>query len=218
MAIVDADYNIIYANCGSRGRVSDGGIFQTTMFCQKLSNRQLCIPEPEPITNEGDVLPYVLVVDSAFPLTTSIMKPYPGTHEKGSNERVFNYRLSRARRVVENVFGIISSVFRMFQKPLLIHPDKARIIVMTCLYLHNFLRREKQSGSNYMPSHSVDSEDLNSHSTTEGSWRCEIRNIQGMRDLQRIARRPTAGAADVRKRFADYFISPLGSVPWQNGY
>jgi hypothetical protein len=146
------------------------------------------------------------------------MKPYPGTHEKGSNERVFNYRLSRARRVVENVFGIISSVFRMFQKPLLIYPDKARIIVMTCLYLHNFLRREKQSRYNYMPSHSVDSEDLNSHSTAEGSWRCEIRNIQGMRDLQRIARRPTAGAADVRTRFADYFISPLGSVPWQNGY
>jgi hypothetical protein len=84
MAIVDADYNIIYAICGSRGRVSDGGVFQTTMFCQKLSNRQLC--EPEPTTNEGDELPYVLVADSAFPLTTSIMKPYPGTQEKGSNE------------------------------------------------------------------------------------------------------------------------------------
>ncbi|KDR10729.1 hypothetical protein L798_15390 [Zootermopsis nevadensis] len=122
MAILDADYRVLYANCGDKGRVSDGGVFQNTTFCHKLQNGQLSIPGPEPIINEQYVLPYVLV---AFPLTENIMKPFAGTHEQGSITRVYNYRLSRARRLVENVFGIICSVFRIFQKPILFHPDKA---------------------------------------------------------------------------------------------
>jgi hypothetical protein len=218
MAIVDADYRILYANCGAKGRVSDGGVFQNTTFCHKLQNGQLPIPGPEPIINEQYVLPYVLVADNAFPLTENIMKPYPGTHEQGSIKRVYNYRLSRARRVVENVFGIICSVFRIFQKPILLHPDTAKVIVMTCLYLHNFLRREKQSRSNYMPSQSMDTEDVNSNTATQGSWRREIQHFRGIRDLDRVARRPTVAAAEVRNQFADYFMSPLGSVPWQNEY
>nr|CAI5843193.1 unnamed protein product [Callosobruchus analis] len=41
------------------------------------------------------------------------MKPY---QQKGISheEKIFNYRLCRARRVVENVFGILASRFRIF--------------------------------------------------------------------------------------------------------
>jgi len=34
-------------------------------------------------------------------------------HPKGNTKINFNYRLCRARRVLENVFGISSSVFRV---------------------------------------------------------------------------------------------------------
>lgn len=69
-----------------------------------------------------DPMPYVFVEDDAFALTTRMLKPYPGVHDKGSSKRIFHYRLSRARRVVENVFGILASVFRIFSKPILLEP------------------------------------------------------------------------------------------------
>jgi hypothetical protein len=51
--------------------------------------------------------------DEAFPLKTYLLKPYPGSQNKGDNEkRILNYMLSRSRRVVENTFGILSQKFQ----------------------------------------------------------------------------------------------------------
>jgi len=55
-------------------------------------------------------------------------------------ERIFNYRICRARRVVENVFGLASSVFRVLRKLTLLEPEKPQPVVMTNACLHNFLR------------------------------------------------------------------------------
>lgn len=63
-------------------------------------------------------VPYVLVADDAFSLTENIMKPYTTDLNKKSPKRVFNYRLSRERRIIENAFGLPSSVFRVFRKPI----------------------------------------------------------------------------------------------------
>jgi len=68
------------------------------------------------------------------------MRPYPGYQSKGDNEKsIFNYRLSRARRVVENAFGILSQKFQIYQRTLQSLPENADIIFATCI-LHNYLR------------------------------------------------------------------------------
>jgi len=77
------------------------------------------------------------------------MKVYLGQHPKGSKERIFNYRICRAQRVVENVFGLVSSVFRVLHKPMLLEPEKAEHTVMTIACLHNFLRRSPDSAAIY---------------------------------------------------------------------
>jgi len=59
-----------------------------------------------PGTQETLPMPYVFVGDEAFPLKKYFMRPYPGRLINSQEKKVFNYRLSRARRVVENAFSM----------------------------------------------------------------------------------------------------------------
>ena len=106
MAVVDANYRFIYVDVGQEGRVSDGGVFRNTPLRRGLERNCLSIPPPEPITEDGSPLPYFLVGDEAFPLKTWLMKPYP-RRGLSHDERIYNYRLCRARRLVEKAFGIM---------------------------------------------------------------------------------------------------------------
>lgn len=114
---MDANYCFQYVHIGCQGRISDGGVYKNTSFYKELKENRLKIPDPEPLPGREKFILYVLVADVAFSLTTNCMKPYAGQLSQ-SPERIFNYRLSRARRIVENTFGIIASVFRILGKPM----------------------------------------------------------------------------------------------------
>jgi len=97
------------------------------------------------------------------------MKVYPGQLSKGSKERIFNYRICKARRVVENVFGLASSVFRVLRKPMLLEPEKAQLVAMSFACLHNFLRRSSDLAAIYTLPGTFDYEE--NGRVIEGSWR-----------------------------------------------
>ncbi|CAH2016203.1 unnamed protein product [Acanthoscelides obtectus] len=158
LALVDYHYNFLFADVGCQGRISDGGVFAHTSFCKTLYAGTLKLPEESILPGRTENVPYVFVADDAFALHKHILKPYGGTHENNSPKRTFNYRLSRARRVVENAFGILSSVFRVLRKPILLKEDNAALVVLSCVYLHNFLRRSKTSRNIYAPPGSFDIE------------------------------------------------------------
>lgn len=114
MGIADAEYKLLYIDVGRNGRFSDGGVFNRCTFGQALDRNELGLPAPKPLPNRSMPVPYVLVADDAFALRENVLKPYS---QRGLDmvQRVFNYRLSRARRIIENVFGIMSARFRVLQ-------------------------------------------------------------------------------------------------------
>ncbi|KAK4882615.1 hypothetical protein RN001_005934 [Aquatica leii] len=182
-AVVDAKYNFLYVNANCQGRISDGGVFKNTQLYKKFEQNDLLIPPAQPLNGRQKCITFFFLGDEAFALTENLMKPFPGLQNKGSVKRVYNYRLCRARRVVENVFGIASAVFRVLRKPLLLEPKKAELIVMTIVHLHNFLRRSCNSCDVNTPPGTFDTEV--DGRLTEGSWRRIIENGEIMELYER---------------------------------
>ena len=92
------------------------------MFGQAMESSNLGVPDPDCIHRQTIPTPYFFVGDAAFPLKTYMLRPYPGKYLP-DEERVFNYRLSRARRVIENTFGILVTKFRIFRRPIIAKPE-----------------------------------------------------------------------------------------------
>ena len=53
--------------------------------------------------------------------------------------KVFIYRLSRERRVGENVFGIMANRFQIFLTAMEISPENVEKVTPASCVLHNFL-------------------------------------------------------------------------------
>lgn len=215
--VANANYEVIYMNVGSQGRISDGGVFANTRFKKMLLKCQLHLPPDHHLPGRTKLVPHVFLGDDAFPLSPNLLKPFPGHQEKGSCKRIFNYRLSRARRISENVFGIMSAVFRLLRKPLLLAPEKAEKIVTSIVCLHNFLKRSQLSKQTYAPSGTFDTEDKDTGKLIPGTWRNDV-NGSLIKSLQKQGRNSSTEAKNVRQEYADFFISPQGLVPWQNDY
>ncbi|XP_063219307.1 uncharacterized protein LOC134529310 [Bacillus rossius redtenbacheri] len=197
LALVDPCYKFIAVDVGAYGKNSDGGIFVNSNFGRALENRQLNVPTSRALPGTNVELPMVIVADEAFPLKSYMMRPYPG---KGltDDRRIFNYRLSRARRISENVFGILAQKFRIFFRRLQGKPENTTTLILAACVLHNFIRENE--GSNMA--------ELNeSNEGIEGNCFLE--------DLPRVRGGSAREAFAVRDTFKDFFNSPAGSAEWQ---
>ena len=102
-----------------------------------LKAQQLPIPPSEPFGESVLLnLPYFFAGDKAFLLLQNFMTLYPGGNS-AREKLIFNYPLSRARRIVENAFGILASRFRCFHLPL-----KLETKHVTAVVIHTFFRCE----------------------------------------------------------------------------
>nr|CAH7740926.1 unnamed protein product [Callosobruchus chinensis] len=126
-AMVDADYCFTYIDLGGNGRASDSAVFRDSTLNIAMENKTIGFPENS-----------VIVGDDAFPLRPDLMKPF-SKHGLSDEEKIFNYRLSRARRVSENAFGILAWRFRVFSRPIELKPDTIDRVVWAACSLHNWL-------------------------------------------------------------------------------
>ncbi|KAB0805116.1 hypothetical protein PPYR_02086 [Photinus pyralis] len=147
------------------------------------------------LPNTSTSMPFVIVGDEAFPLKRYLLRPYPGSQiQDDRSKRIFNYRLSRARRVSENAFGILSQKFQLYNRRLKLKPENAdKVILATCI-LHNYLR------------------DCSNIPDFENNPNTGI-------NLQNIPRQGGSAvntAFTIRDRFREFFTSEHGRVEWQD--
>lgn len=204
MATVNANYEFILVDVGTNGRVSDGGVLENTDFFHKLMNNSLNIPYPKEVGPNKIILPYVFIGDEAFALRQNFMKPY-NARELDYSKKIFNYRLSRARNVVEIAFGILAARFRLLHTQINMKEKTVELAVLACCILHNYLRRK--CGESYI-----------STSAQENAYNIDDANCtESLTSLQRgHNRRANQEAKEVRNAFLEYF-NEEGKVPWQDG-
>ena len=118
------------------------------------------------------MLPYVLLGDDIFGLKTWLMKPYPGKCLL-EDKRIHNYRHSRARRTVENSFGILSAKWRIFRRPNRAGVDTIEKVIKAAVCLHNHLRQTDTA--NYTPAGFVDNENGDGD-IIPGNWPNTVQN------------------------------------------
>lgn len=194
LAIADTNYRFIYVDIGSFGKDSDSTIFRNSLLWEKLEKNHLNIPAPTPSNTFPEIdisLPYAFVGDEAFGLDKHLLRPYSGTHLP-VKKKVFNYRLTRARRYIECTFGILSNKWRILHRPIDVKVDFAVDIVKCCCVLHNFVR--DRDGFIYDDTLTINGlEDFS-----------DIENITTNRNQNRY-----------REALSNYFMSNEGQLSWQ---
>lgn len=176
----------------------DGGIFKASIMGQRFENKEIDLPPPCPLSNLNNniYVPYILVGDAAFQLNEYTLRPYPGNRLNRTRE-IFNYRLSRARRVVENAFGIMASKWRIYRKPINASLKTTESIVKATVCLHNLLLSTP---------YYINTADMCQNVIQNNA--IEDISSMGSNTHSRLA-------AEIRDTFAQYFVEE-GSVPWQD--
>lgn len=148
-------------------------------------------------------------------MKTWLQRSFPGRSSLSEDQQIFNYRLSRARRVIENAFGILRARWRVFSRPIQASVKTVEAVTKAAVCLHNYLRQT--NSASYCPTGFVDREDK-SGDIKPGEWRQIVRSDSsaGLRDIapQRGRRYPNS-AIEVRGALMDYFVSDAGSLPLQ---
>ena len=152
-----------------------------------LPNNTMNIPPPRALPGRHIAVPHTLVGDEVFPLKCHIMKPHP-TRGLTEEQRIFNYRLSRASRVSDKCFGILVNRFAVLGHEMRLCPEVATSVTQACIAVHNFLRTE----CDVRYAHQV-------RRPGTSCWQ---------RDLELLAgNRTAASARDVRDELCEYFNS-----------
>ena len=206
LVLAMCDYKFTYVNIGSAGREGDAGVFGQSKLYHSLECNSLHIPPPCLVNGTDVELPYVIVGDEAFPMKKYLMRPYPG---RGKNvlphiQQIFNYRLSRARRFIENCFGILVARWRIFSHPIM---QKLKIVSPTSKQLWSYITICVQKNL------------INTLHVTlliPKIWMVHLCQADGDKKKLYAHFVHTRSVAELRDNIADFFVSPQGSVSWQN--
>ncbi|CAI6347218.1 unnamed protein product [Macrosiphum euphorbiae] len=108
---------------------------------KRLEADTLNVPKSTPLPGQVENTPMVLIRHEAFALKTYLLKPFPRRLSRNYIRLdTYNYRLCRAKRVVENAFGILTKKWKIYKSTIELKEQTTTLIILTTCILHNYLR------------------------------------------------------------------------------
>ena len=209
MALVDAEYKFIWADVGGAGSASDAQIYNNAELKELVEDGTIIFLAPDPLPKDYQDVPYFFIGDDAFALRETTMKPY-SLRGLDNEERIFNYRISRDRRVVENAFGILANRFQVLLTTMQYHHSTVKVIVKACIVLHNLMRIRYPVLQNQQ----LDRAENMNCDFIPAAWR-QDRNLQ---DTHTVGGHSTSTKKGKKQRnlLKHWVNSRAGAVPWQD--
>ena len=120
---------------------------------------------------------------------------------------------------MENAFGLLAPVSRIFRKPIEIKAESTVVdIVLTRVYLHNFLRSQPDSARYYSPQGCFHNEDASTGESIRGSCTEVTSTDSGITPLRLLPRNVSRTAIKIRDWLMNYLLTAEGSSQYQNNY
>ena len=182
---VDHARRFIDVYVGWPGRVHDARVFANSSLYQRGQTNSLLSSQPKSIA--GRDIPLVILGDPAYPLLTWLMKAFPNNGHLSQQQKTFNYRLSKARVVVEHCYGRLKGRWRCLLKRLDVDVSDASEVVAACCVLHNICEIHGDT---------FDDEWLNG---------TDEENLETTLSFGSSSNQPTQCAVDIRNAFMAYF-------------
>uniref|UniRef100_A0A1I7YPK6 DDE Tnp4 domain-containing protein n=1 Tax=Steinernema glaseri TaxID=37863 RepID=A0A1I7YPK6_9BILA len=208
LAWVDAYCRFVILEIGSPGRCSDAQIYKTSECAKHFTDGVYDVPAPSTYSNR--TLPYVVVGDQGFGLSPILMRPFNMREAaKDRTKHEFNKRLSRARRVTENCFGVLVNRFRVLRGTLETSPNESTRLICALALLHNWIKtREMETNRTLEDEEEGEEEQLGNYEDYEeyGDESTSSASTQNS---------STREGARVRNTFRSLFSSDEGRLHWQ---
>ena len=159
--------------------------FQSHVYCQQMSYQY-----------------HSSVADNIFALQKHVMKPYSRKNCLTYNQKIFNYRITRARINIECAFGLLQNKWGVLQRNYAFKLKTYENIIMALLCLHNMIITTQLENN----IHQNDLEEVN------------IDGNDPDKDMEDNEIEVHVHSERQRSILAQYFVSNEGSVPWQDKY
>ena len=141
-------------------------------IARQLHHNLSAVPKPKALRGTKHEFPYVFMADDAFPLRTTIIKPYSET-AVAVNKVIENYRIRSPGRIIENPFGILATRFLVFRGPINAKFAHVESFTKASIALHKYLMKGKNfESSQYCPDCFIDFDSTNRQ--RHGDWRILI--------------------------------------------
>nr|XP_054756798.1 uncharacterized protein LOC129262832 [Lytechinus pictus]XP_054763823.1 uncharacterized protein LOC129270469 [Lytechinus pictus] len=139
-AVCDHKYMFTDIMVGWPGRCHDARVLANSSFHRRAENGEL-LPNMTRNINGQDV-PLMILGDPAYPLLPWLMKGFADNGRLTEDQTNFNYRLSRARMVIEGSFGRLKGRWRCLLKRNDSALENVTNIVGACCTLHNLCQMQ----------------------------------------------------------------------------